>query len=141
MAGTTIAGNKVRLYVGTIMVGCATSASLSLTKEMLDAACKASGDWSESTPGMKSWTASLEGVYKQYDTTEETTNTSVLDFFTLFNDDTKLTIKFGTDVTGDTRFSGECYITDLEITGADGENATYSVEMTGTGPVTTVAVA
>lgn len=140
MAQRIIAGKDVFLYKGTIIVGCATSASLTCNAELLEAACKSSGGWGESVAGTKTWSMSLEGVYKIYDGADVATNVSVTDWWTNLNNDETVSVKFGTATTGDMVWSGTAFVTSWELTGADAA-ATYSLELTGTGALTMAAVA
>ena len=140
MADRVIAGGDVFLYAGTVLVGCATSVSLNVSREMLDAACKSSGQWTEQAPGRKSWSIDAEGVYKIYDTTNAAANYDAIEFWNNLDAGTPLTVKFGTSTTGDTQFTGTAFVTDWSMEGGD-DNATYSITLTGSGPLTTVTVA
>lgn len=147
MSTTTklVSGKDLAIFIGSNMIGCATEVSLSLEVATDEVTCKASGGWTEVTPGTKSWSASASGVIKYYDTTDESTNEGVDDFMGYLIAGTKLTIKFstqadGVSIVGDKYWSGEAYITSVEQTGGDG-NATYSISFTGTGALAgTVAV-
>ena len=136
MAQRVIAGKDVFLYVGTILVGCATDVSLSVNAESIDAACKSSGGWAESTPGTKSWGGSIGGIYKIYTTPDDATNYSAEDLFDAIDAGTALTIKFGTAGTGDTQYTGTAYVTSWELTGGVDGPATYSSDFVGSGALT-----
>lgn len=140
MADRVIAGSDVFLYVGTTLVGCVTSATLNVSREMLDAACKSSGAWTEQAPGRKSWSIDADGVYKIYDSTTAAANYDAIEFWNNLDNGTALTVKFGTSQTGDIQFTGTAFVTDWSLEGGD-DNATYSLSLTGSGPLTTAVVA
>lgn len=136
----TLAGTDLAIYLEDVMIGCATEVSISMEVEMTAATCKASNGWAENTPSVKSWSASASGVVKYYATADAAANKGVVDFRAYFKAGTKLTLKYSTEVTGDTFEEGDAYISSIEETAGDG-NATYSISFTGTGPLTTQTVA
>lgn len=139
-----IAGKDMFLYIQKggeyVLVGCATDSSINVSTATLSAACKSSGGWSESTPGQKSWTASLSGVYKIYEGSEIADNYSATELFDAIVAGTKIALRFGTPEEGDTQFAGEGYITSWDLTGSAEDFSTYSVEVTGSGPLTKYTV-
>jgi TP901-1 family phage major tail protein len=141
MGVRVIAGKDVFLYIGTILVGCATDVSISVNAESIDAACKSSGGWGESTPGTKTWSASISGIYRVYTDPDDDTNYSAIQLFDALDAGTLLTIKFGTATTGDTQFTGTGYVTSWEFTGGIDGAATYSADITGSGALTKTTVA
>lgn len=141
--GTTVLGRDIMMYVdkdgagigAPVAVGCAQSSTLSLSTEFIQASCKGDSGWNEGVPGAKSWTMSTDGLY-QLDA-----NMGVIDFFDLWNNKTKVTLKFGTATTGDEQFQGEAYVVSLEMNAPNGEEATYSVSFQGTGAITKITAA
>ena len=129
-------GTNLLLYIGTgttySLVGCATSNGLSMNTETLDASCKGTGNYSAITPGKRSWTMSISGlytiggIYKAND---------LVDFW---KNGTLLYAKFG-ELAQNYFYSGATYITDLSITGDDNANATFDATLTGSGELYKVA--
>lgn len=140
MAIRQIAGKDVFIYIGSVLVGCVQETSISVDSEMLAASCKSSLGWAESTPGEKSWSASLNGVFRIYTDPDDDTNYSAIQLFDAIVAGTKLTIKFGTTTTGDTQFSGDGYLGSWELTGSNGDVSTYSAELVGTGALSKITV-
>jgi TP901-1 family phage major tail protein len=135
MAAEVVKGIDLALSVGGVMVGCARSSSISMSTEMLNAACKEVGAWSASLPGQKSWEISTDGVLV-VDVPEDAAQYRGFDFVKAWLAGTKLAVKFGTDKTGHQVFNGDVYISNVEMTGEYEGEATYSVSLTGTGPLT-----
>lgn len=122
------------LYVDDVAVGCATSVSLSLSQEMVDATCKSSDGWQDMLPGQRNWTAEVSGlvIYENLFNVKEAAE--------LIVNQTKVTLKFSTEVTGDTRFTGNAYATEFGTEAALEDTATYSLSFQGVGPLTVEAV-
>jgi predicted secreted protein len=49
---------------------------------------------------------------------------------------TAVTVMFSTEVSGDKKYSGSAYITDIGIDAADDDNAVFDVSFEGTGALT-----
>ena len=137
MAEKIIQGRNLLLSVGGVAIGCSTTNSFSSEREMIDAACKESGNYFDGTPGMITATLSTDGLVK-VDTPADPTKTRAYDLLALHQDGTKIEFSFGTDTTGEKTIEGEAYITSIEITGEESGNATYSAEMQVVGPYTVV---
>jgi predicted secreted protein len=129
----TVAGKDFFLWWDNVLVGCSNSATINFTAEQLEATCKSSEGWTEQIPGKKGWNVSLEGVYKVYATADQATNVSVADFFDKLSEDTRGTVKVGTTEAGDPQWSGDVYVTSVEITGAADGLTTYTISLVGYG--------
>lgn len=136
MAVKIIQGRDVFLFVGSVAVGCAKEASISVSVAAEDASCKATAGWAEFLPGQKSWTASTNGIKRIFTDPDDDTNYSETQFFAALTGATKLTIKFGTTTTGEQYYTGDCYITSFEAAAPENGAATFAVELTGTGALT-----
>ncbi|WP_460471885.1 hypothetical protein [Emticicia fontis] len=124
-------GKEVRLYLGTILVGCARKISVERTAAELETNCQGSGDEMTFKPGKKSTKFSLEGLAKVYDNTEETTNVSVVDLFTAINNDTEVTINYTSETVGEPKYTIVGYLTSVKEDASDTELATYSASGRG----------
>lgn len=141
MAVTVISGKDVFLYIGSVLIGCATDVSINVSSEFVDASCKSSAGWNEGKPGMKSWTFSVSGIKRIYTDPDDDTNYSSEQLFAAITAGTLLTIKYGTSTTGHTQYTGTGYLTSWEESAGTDGAATYSAEGTGTGALTTTVVA
>lgn len=140
---TTVSGTDLLMFVETTTnagttteetsfkaVACAQSSTLSGSTEFIEATCKGSGGWREGAPGRQSWTMSTDGLY------QPDSEVSVIDFMDLWLNKTKVKIAFGMEGSGNVRWSGFAYLTQPELSGSEGESATYSVNFEGTGALT-----
>jgi predicted secreted protein len=128
MATKIINGTDLALSVGGVLVGCATSSSLSVSTEMIDAACKESGSFYDALPGMHTATLSTDGLVK-IDVPADATKYRAFDFGQAQLNKTLIAWKFGTAASGEKYYSGNAYITSFELSGEDKQNATYSVSL------------
>lgn len=133
MASTVYNGTNLILSViadgGTLAaVGHTTSCTISLTNDMADATTKDSSGFSESIAGLISGEISFDGLM---DYTDSNGGTELAGFLLGRN---KVDFSYGTSSTGDTVYSGEGFLTGLEITGEMESAVTYSgtIQITGT---------
>ena len=141
---TIIKGDELQLFYNGNTFAYATSHTLTITGNTVDVATKDHGYWGASSVGNITWEISSENL----DTTA--------DYDTLFElmvSQTKLPVQFGLvgnynpnglqSVGGPVAawtlsnkyYSGSVYITSLTLNANTGENATYSVTFTGSGPL------
>lgn len=119
-----------------VMIGCATSSSLSMSIETQGATCKGSAGWDEVTVTTKSWEMSTDALYR---TNEDITGIELFDYWKA---GTKLNVQLGVGGTsGGVVYRGEVYITSLDFNGPQGENTTLSASFKGTGALTKATIA
>lgn len=127
--GTVLAKNMA-FYTGATptIIACQTNASISMSTNMFSTACKDSGADDAQFPGLKSWSASGEGNLAF----DATNGWSAL--FAAWKNQTVVALVFQTGVTGDKKYSGNTYISSLELNSSGNDEAvTFSFELTGTG--------
>lgn len=109
-------------------VGHTTSCTISLTNDMADATTKDSSGFSESIAGLISGEISFDGLI---DYTDSNGGTQLANFLLAR---TKVDFSYGTENTGNTIYTGEGFLTGLEITGEMESAITYSgsIQITGT---------
>jgi predicted secreted protein len=123
-----------------VLVGCAQEFSINVTRAELNTSCKSTGAWASAKGGQKSWTFSLTGIYKIYDTSEAADNFSVDDWFNRIDSGEVVKLRGGTDVTGDKSYKGDAIVLQWGFTSpADGATATYNASGKGTSPLLQVA--
>ena len=133
----TILAKTFAFYTGAtpVIVTCQTNASISGSTNMFSTACKDAGAWDAQQPGQKSWSASLEGNVA-FDATN-----GVSQLFAAWTGGTVVPLVFQNAVTGDKKYSGNAYISNIEINSSgNDEPVTYSVELTGTGALTEATI-
>lgn len=124
---TKVAGNKVKLYIKDVtgvVLGGQRGATLNRSAETIDTTSKDSDGWSESVPGMKSWSIDADGVFVTTDAAYTTLETKFL---------AGETIVAYIEFAGGKKYEGTCIITDFPIEAPYDDLATYSVSLTGTG--------
>lgn len=119
-----------------------TSAKLSISNKTRDVGSKDSGDWAEKMAGKFEWNVSSDQLLNFSSTG---TTQSMDEVFSYFVNKKIMNISFG-HKTGTSpsytvdgskkKFTGTAYISSLDINAGDGETATYSIQMEGTGPLT-----
>lgn len=123
-------------------IGFSTSAKLDLTMDVRDISSKDSGYWKEKAAGKWDWNASTEGLMA-YSLTATTLD--VQDLYNFMLERTLVTVTFGIASgstpswqldTGSKYFQGTAYITSLSLNAPDGDNATYSISLDGSGSLT-----
>ena len=127
-------GTDLRIYMGGVAIGHATTCSLDMTRETRETLTKDApgGGWATAEVGRKSATLSTDGMFS-YDTT----NKKFSDLFTAFDNGTLLLLRFTTDENGDTYWQGSGYITSLNLSAPVEDNTTYSATFTVNGAIVT----
>lgn len=127
--GTVLAKNMAFYTGGTpALITCQTNASISMSTNMFETSCKDAGAWSAQEPGQKSWSGSGEGNLAF----DATNGFSAL--FAAWTNQTVVALVFQTGVTGDKSYSGNCYVSSLELNSSGNDEAvTFSFELTGNG--------
>ena len=131
----TVNGTILAIYVGSTKIDTQLDASLSISHEPRTGINKDSGGWEETRPGKKSWEMSGESEFA-YDATE-----GFDQLFDALIAGTEVTLKFSTEVTGDTAYSGAAQITKLESSAGVEEDVKYSYSFKGNGAITKSTVA
>ena len=148
-----IDGGDLMLFVNGHSIAFATSHSLSISTETSETTNKdIRGGWAASKVKKFSWTCNTENLYANAGS-----GTTFADLFDLMVAKTEITAIFGlksqdasTDVpttgwtpsstasSGDfpTYYTGKVVITSLEVNAPDDDNATFTCEFTGVGPLT-----
>lgn len=127
-------GNLRLLYIDDVAVGCTTQMSLSLSSEEVDSTCKDNNGARQSLAGQQNWSVSISGhqVFEN--------NPSVDDLFDLWKNRTEFEARLSTGVTGDVEYTGDAYISSMEITDNVNEVATWSATITGTGAISATTI-
>ena len=138
----TIKGQNLRVMVGGKCIAMATSCTFHVSAQLEDSSTKDStGDWQEQEVMGLSWDAQTESLVTL---TDNGTNGELpQDLLSLMINKTKVTITFDQTAGTNNRVAqdsaikktGQAYITDVNITAANRQNSTCSVQFTGTGPL------
>ena len=138
----TIKGQNLRVMVGGKCIAMATSCTFHVSAQLEDSSTKDSvGDFQEQEVTGLSWDAQTESLVTL---TDNGTNGELpQDLLSLIINKTLVTLTFDTTSGTNNRTAqnsvikktGQAYITDVNITAANRQNSTCSVQFTGTGPL------
>lgn len=128
-------GTLIGVYAGGTLIAHATEGSISLNLDTRDATTKDSSGTRDLLEGVKSGTVSVSALYA------DDATYGVDELMTAWSGRSTLTIKFSTEVTGDSYWEASAYVTSLEVSAGMEDNATYSAtfELSGTITYGTVA--
>ena len=136
--------SKLILYAGTSLatatpIGFATDVSISISAETRDVTNKFSQGWRYLAEGLRSFSVSGSHLFAENATNGEAELYAAIDnrtplFFkvTVQNDNASSTA----EVNGNTRYTGQMWITSLEKTGGVEDNVTFSFTGEGSGELT-----
>lgn len=131
MAITNLTSQDVLLKKDGILVGCSQSASFSVTTDVKETVCQATGAWRAIATGRKSWTSSFQALARKFGTVEEqAANVSFKQLLAELVAGTQVEIEF--DVAGES-FGGSGYITEISFDKPEDDFVTYSVTIEGNG--------
>jgi predicted secreted protein len=131
-----IQGNDLTLILDGIDIGCADTIDFTITTATTSAVCRADGGWAQTVPGQHSWTASTGGLIRLATGADAADNKTYTDLRKLQIARTLVTLKFGTDISGDEVATGQAIITSTKATSPANAAATFTVDFQGTGPLT-----
>ncbi|MDR1556796.1 MAG: phage tail protein [Tannerellaceae bacterium] len=149
MKATELLGNDLMIFVGGKAIALATSHTLSLTAEMKSTSSKDTGNWAASIPGGKSWEMTSENVYSADADTTQASYATLVDKWLA---DERVEVHFGIPKNADAAsevpstgwslpdgsYKGYAYISSISANAPNGENATFSVTLTGTGKLSKI---
>ena len=140
MAGEKVISGNMRLTLDGDTVYHSTSCSLSLSREFKERATKDTTG-TERAKGIKSWTASVEGLG-----TYDGDGTGTVDFYAIFDlytddTDTPIDVEFVPDE-GDATYklTGEAFIESVEKTMPNEEDSTISISLVGNGAMAKASI-
>lgn len=127
-------GTLIKLYKNTTPIGLLTSSDMNLEREMLDVTNKDSDSWKEVMPGVRSFSFSAELFHDPAETY------NVDDIIGEWLAGTVLTMKLSSEVTGQTKYTGDVLINSVSVSTPANQPVTGTVEFTGTGPLTPATI-
>jgi hypothetical protein len=138
----TIKGQNLRVMVGGKCVAMATSCQFHISAQLEDSSTKDSvGDWQEQEVTGLSWDAQTESLVTLED--NGTNGELPQDLLSLMINKTQVTLTFDQTAGANNRVgqnsvikkSGSAWISDIQITAANRQNSTVTVQFQGTGPL------
>ena len=128
-------GTLIGVYAGSTLIAHATEGSISLNLDTRDATTKDSSGTRDLLEGVKSGTISVSALYA------DDATYGVDELMAAWSGRSTLTVKFSTEVTGDSYWEASAYVTSLEVSAGMEDNATYSATFELTGAITYGTVA
>ena len=131
-------GTEIKVYANANLIAYATSGTLSISMDTRETTGLYSQAWNNIIEGTRSWSVDLEGMYAW----ETDGGSSPKNADWLFKEFLKnryiFNIVFGTrdNQSGDVKYTGNAFLTDLSMTGAAEESATFSASFEGNGELT-----
>jgi predicted secreted protein len=123
-------GKLIGVYIDGTLVACATSGTLRVEADEIDATCKDDSSWGVSLSGRRSWGMDVDALIK-FDGAEGLEES--IDY--ILNEST-VVLKFSTEVTDDTYWTGSAIATSVEANAPNNEVASWSVSFNGKGALT-----
>jgi len=123
-------GTLIGVYVGSTLISHATEGSISLNMDTRDSTTKDAAGQRALLEGVKSGTISVSALYA------DDAAYGVDELMAAWAARTTLTVKFSTEVTGDSFWSAAAYVTSLEVNAAMEDNASYAATFELTGAIT-----
>ena len=120
-------GTKTIITIGGSQIAELTDTTLTTSRDLFEVTSKDSAGNKEVLPGLKEWEVSGEGRLDFLATTGYNA------LFTAQQDGTPLTVVVTNAVTGDKKFTGTAYVSDLEQNAPMEDVVTFSFTLTGTG--------
>lgn len=119
----------INIYIGAVKIANAENGTVKISREMRDCFTKDSGGWDDARPGKGKW--EMSGTSKfAFDA-----GYGMADLLVAQISGTALAISFSTNVTGDFRLSGTCYVDDIDLGGGAEETAVFNYHFYGIHPI------
>ena len=114
---------------------CATDFSLAVNKDTIEIACLGASGAKQSVPDLYGWTMSFSGMVMK--TSTKTAGTIGIEelMYKLISSDLDVSTYILPDVSTNSYWVGNAYLTSVSLDGGVGAAVTYSGEMTGNGPL------
>jgi predicted secreted protein len=123
-------GTDLVVQVGGTAITHATSASINFNMETREATTKDSAGYTEVLSGLRSVTIDVEAM------TALDATYGFEDLYSVWENRTELTLKFGTTETGDQTYQVNGYMTSLAVSSGVEDSSTFSASFQCTGTVT-----
>jgi hypothetical protein len=137
-----VSGGLFRIKIAGEKVVHATSSNLSISLSTTETSSKdtGGGNWTAIIADKLSFSGGCELLFSFDNTIDSEARIDTEGLFDAIVARTGVTVLFTTDETGDIEYTGTAFITQLDTTFPDGENATASFQITGSGALTKAIV-
>jgi predicted secreted protein len=119
-----VKGTDLLVYIDyNTAVAYSKTCTLNMTMSTSDTTNKDDLGWKGVLPQLRDWTIDGDGLYNY--------SGNVTTLFAMYNNRTRVSLRFTNRVTGDKYYTGYAYLTALSISAPDKETATFSFTFTG----------
>lgn len=125
-----INGTDLLVYVGSNPIAHSTSATLTIEQDLPDATTKSSGGWADHINGLKSWSIDFDGLV------DYSASYGVEELFDNLKNGNNVTVKFSTEDSGDSYWTGSASCSNLTMTADMEAPVSFSGTFTGKGTLT-----
>tara|TARA_R110002110_G_scaffold10335_4_gene50754 strand:- start:2250 stop:2696 length:447 start_codon:yes stop_codon:yes gene_type:complete len=131
-------GTNLTVYAGSDIIAYSTSCTININHSTRSTSSKESGGWEESMEGMRNWDVSCDALYAWLTPGGSAiAGLTLSELFATYIGPTRasFTLTFGvtTTVAGDTKYSGDAWMTSASLTAPLEDTSTYSVSFQGSG--------
>ena len=136
-----INGTELGVYIGGVLVGYSTSATLNVNHSTRSTSNKEDGGWETAMEGYRNWDVSCDALYAWLDPAGSAiSNKTLSDLFTAYiTTRASFTITFGSTETtgiGWTKYTGTAWMTSASLSAPNEDTSTFSVSFQGSGELT-----
>lgn len=125
-------GGYIVVLVDDTVIECLTDCTLNLSAEEIDITCKNTAGNKDKKRGAKEFSIDFSMNYK-----EDGSGDKFSDLYDVYDNGTEVTVKFGSQETGDTTYTGTCIMNTLSVSaGNTGSLTTASGTFSGKGALT-----
>ena len=137
-----INGTNIGIYDGSTLIAYATSGSISINHNTREISNKESAGWKEVLEGQRDWEMSVEGMLAWLTAAGGAVGGKTTDelFTSYIATRTNLTVSFESSVSGDYKWSGDCFLTSISMDAPNEDSSTYSASFAGTAALTQATV-
>lgn len=122
-----INGTDLLVYVGAVAIAHSTSATLSIEQDLPDATTKGSGGFADHINGLKSWSIDFDGLV------DYASSYGVEELFNNLKNGNNVVVKFSTEASGDSYWSGTASCSSLTMTAEMEAPVSFSGTFVGKG--------
>jgi len=142
MANGQLNGTDLSVYItpdggSATLIAYATSATININHSPRSTSNKEDGGWESAMEGYRSWDISCDALYAWLDPDGVAIGGLTLSelFTDMINTRAKLGVTFGTTgvVSGDTKYTGEVWLTSASLSAPNEDTSTFSASFQGTG--------
>lgn len=136
MTSGVVEARILGVYIEGTRVGCTTNGTITFNADEREVTCDDSGIWRARKVGLLSASVSFSGLFA-----EDATGQTFHELWALWLARAPVEIKWSTEVSGDSAYSGDFILTELSMEkGETGGNVSYSGSAMSDGPITKAVI-